>query len=91
MRRKMQIELTRLMSENEKLANNLQAKTIALDNLEEQFKKLDHINRNVDRINKEKLIEYEKKMATLNSEINITKTLYDRFLQNKSRQGTPIR
>ena len=68
------------MSENEKLANNLQAKTIALENLEEEFKKLDHINRNVDRINKEKLVEYEKKMATLNSEINITKTLYDRFL-----------
>ena len=89
MRRKMEVELTKLMSQNEKLANNLQSKTISLENLEEQFKKLEHINKNVDRINKEKLVEYEKKMATLNSEINLTKTLYEQFLENKSRQGTP--
>ena len=89
LRRKMEIELTKLMSENEKLNTNLQNKSIAFDNLEEEFKKLEHINKNVDRISKEKLVEYEKKMATLNSEINLTKTLYDKFLENKSRQGTP--
>ncbi len=88
-RKKMEIELTRLMSENEKLQNVVQQKTIGLENLEEEFKKLEHINRNVEKINKERLVEYEKKMATLNSEINLTKTLYDRFLQVKAREAPP--
>jgi serine/threonine protein kinase HipA of HipAB toxin-antitoxin module len=48
---------------------------------------LEHINKNIDRINKEKLIQYEKKMATLNSEINVTQTLYQQFLQAKAREG----
>jgi hypothetical protein len=55
------------MSENEKLTNNLHNKTISLENLEDEFKKLEHINRNIERINKDKLVEYEKKMSTLNS------------------------
>jgi 16S rRNA G527 N7-methylase RsmG len=69
----------------------VQQKTIGLENMEEEFKKLEHINRNVEKINKERLIEYEKKMATLNSEINLTKTLYDRFLEVKAREGTERR
>jgi len=36
----MEIELTKTMKENEKLQNDLQSKTMALQNLEEEFKKL---------------------------------------------------
>lgn len=75
------------MSENEKLQTNLVDKTLALETLEEEFKKLEHINKNIDRINKEKLIQYEKKMATLNSEINVTQTLYQQFLEAKAREN----
>ena len=66
---------------------NLQNKSIAFDNLEDEFKRLEHINKNIERINKEKLVQYEKKMSTLNSEINLTKTLYEKFLENKAREG----
>jgi len=31
-------------------------------------------------------VEYERKMATLNSEINLTKNLYEQFMENKSRR-----
>ena len=48
---------------------------------------MEHINKNIDRINKEKLIDYQKKMATLNNEINITQNLYQNFLEAKSRSG----
>ena len=52
MRRQMEIELTKLMSENEKLTNGLQEKTISLESVEDEFKKLEHVNRNIDKINK---------------------------------------
>lgn len=39
----------------------------------------------MDRINKEKMIDYERKMATLNAEINLTQNLYDSFLSAKSK------
>jgi 16S rRNA G527 N7-methylase RsmG len=55
--------------------------------LETEFKKLEHINKNIDRINKEKLLEYQKKMATLNNEINLTQNLYQSFIEAKSRAG----
>jgi hypothetical protein len=35
--------------------------------------------------NKDKLAEYQKKMATLNMEINLTQNLYNTFLDAKSR------
>ncbi len=31
-------------------------------------------------MNREKLVEYEKRMATLNQEINLTQNLYKTFL-----------
>ena len=65
----------------------MQSKTLALDNLEEEFKKLEHLNKVMDRINKDKMVEYEKKMATLNSEINLTETLYNQFMEAKAREG----
>ena len=46
---------------------------------------MEHVNKNIDRINKEKLLEYQKKMATLNNEINLTQNLYQSFLDAKSR------
>lgn len=83
----MEIELTKIMGQNQKLQNNLLQKTLALETVQQQFKRLQHINKNIEKRNKEKLIEYEKKMATLNSEINLTQTLYEQFLQAKSREG----
>lgn len=67
------------------MQSNLQQKTLALDNMEDEFKKLEHLNKIMDRINKDKLVEYEKKMATLNSEINLTQTLYNQFMEAKAR------
>lgn len=85
MRKKMEVELTKIMRQNEKLQNDLHQKTLALQKLEDEFKKLEHVNKNIDKINKDKLIEYEKKMATLNSEINLTQTLYHQFMAVKSK------
>lgn len=39
------------------------------------------------RVNKDKLVEYQKKMATLNVEINLAQNLYTSFLDAKSRVG----
>ncbi len=40
----------------------------------------------MEKINKEKLFDYEKKMATLNSEINLTQELYKAFTDAKARK-----
>jgi hypothetical protein len=40
----------------------------------------------MEKINKDKLLDYEKKMATLNSEINLTQHLYKTFLEAKSKK-----
>lgn len=80
-----EIQVTRLTNQNEKLQTDLLNKSIAFENLEGEFKKLEHINKNIERINKEKLLEYQKKMATLNNEINLTQNLYQSFLEAKSR------
>ena len=79
-RKKFEIELSRLTNQNEKLQTDLLNKSIAFESLENEFKKLEHINKNIDRINKEKLLEYQKKMSTLNNEINLTQNLYQSFL-----------
>ena len=76
-----------MTNQNEKLQTDLLNKEIAYGNLENEFKKLEHINKNIDRINKEKLIDYQKKMATLNNEINITQNLYQSFIDAKARSG----
>ncbi len=41
--------------------------------------------KNVERINKEKTVDYERKMATLNAEINLTQNLYNSFVTAKSK------
>ena len=33
------------------------------------------------------MIDYEKKMATLSSEINLTQQLYQNFMEAKARKG----
>ncbi len=64
--RRIEIEMTHLKNDNEKLQTDLLKKNIQYDNLEEDMKKLQSMNKNIDIINREKLVEYEKKMATLN-------------------------
>lgn len=60
---------------------------MAYENLEAEFKKIEYQNRNIEKINKEKILDYEKKMATLNNEINLTQNLYQTFLDAKARAG----
>lgn len=36
-------------------------------------------------MNKEKMVEYQRKMATLNNEINLTQNLYQAFMKSKAR------
>lgn len=69
------------------MQTDLLNKSIAFENLENEFKKLEYVNKNIDRINKEKLVDYQKKMATLNNEINLTQNLYQSFIDAKSRSG----
>jgi hypothetical protein len=40
----------------------------------------------MEKINKDKILDYEKKMATLNSEINLTQQLYQTFMEAKARK-----
>ena len=86
MRKKYEVQLTRLTNQNEKLQTDLLKKTNDCDELEAEFKKLEYVNKNMERLNKEKLIEYQKKMATLNNEINLTQNLYKTFVEAKARQ-----
>ena len=44
--------MTRLTNQNEKLQTDLLNKSLSLENLESEFKKLEHINKNIDKINK---------------------------------------
>lgn len=50
--KKFEVEVSRLTNQNEKLQTDLLNKSIAFENLENEFKKLEHINKNIDRINK---------------------------------------
>lgn len=49
------------------------------------MKKLEGLSKNHEKLAKEKRIEFEKKMATLNSEIYLTQNLYQNFIEAKSR------
>jgi glutamate mutase epsilon subunit len=77
--------MTRLNNNNEKLQSELANKKIDYENLEEEFKKISNQYRNIEKINKEKLVDYHKKMATLNSEILLTQNLYQNFIEAKSK------
>lgn len=82
-----EIEVSKLNNQNQKLQTDLLQKSIALQNLEGEMKKIENTNRNIQKINKEKMLEYQRKMATLNSQINLTQNLYQNFLQAKSRSS----
>jgi hypothetical protein len=47
-------------------------KSVALEKVEAELKRLDYNQRNIEKINRDKILDYEKKMATLNNEINLT-------------------
>lgn len=53
--------------------------------MEEEFRKVSSQYKNIEKINKEKLVDYHKKMATLNSEILLTQNLYQSFIEAKSK------
>jgi len=55
--------------------------------LESEFKKIDYKHRNADKLQRDKIKEYEQKMITLTQEINITQDLYKAFLEAKARAG----
>lgn len=85
-KRKFEIETSRVIQENEKLKTDLLNKALALEKAETELKKLDYQNRNMEKINKDKILDYEKKMATLNNEINLTQQLYQTFMEAKARK-----
>ena len=60
---------------------------MALEKAETEVKRLDFQHRNMERINKDKMLDYEKKMATLSSEINLTQQLYKTFVDAKARKN----
>ena len=84
-RKKYELDLTRLTNNNEKLQTELSNKKIDYEKLESEFKKISGQYRNIDKLNKEKLVDYQKKMATLDSEILLTQNLYKSFIDAKSR------
>jgi hypothetical protein len=52
---------------NERLQSELVSKKLDYDNLETEFRKVSSQYKNIDKINKEKLVDYQKKISTLNS------------------------
>jgi multidrug resistance efflux pump len=84
-KKKYELELTRLTNSNERLQTELSNKKIDYEKLEAEFKKISGQYRNIDKLNKEKLVDYQKKMATLDSEILLTQNLYKSFIDAKSR------
>ena len=72
--------MTKMKNDNEKLQTDLVKKNLQCENLEDELKRLQALNKNIEIMNREKLVEYEKRMATLNQEINLTQNLYQAFL-----------
>jgi hypothetical protein len=85
-KRQYEMDTTRITQENEKLKTDLLNKALALEKAEAEVKRLDYQHRNMEKISREKLLDYEKKMATLNSEINLTQSLYQTFMEAKARK-----
>ncbi len=59
LRKKYEMENTRLTTINEQLKTELLNKTIAFENLESEFKKMDYKNRNADKLQRDKIKQYE--------------------------------
>lgn len=58
---------------------------IDYDKLEEEFKKVSSQYRNIEKINKDKMADYQRKMNAINSEILLTQNLYQSLLGAKSK------
>ncbi len=80
MRKRYEMENAKLTTTNEQLKTEILNKTIAFENMESEFKKLDYKHRNADKLQRDKIKDYEHKMITLTQEINITENLYKTFL-----------
>lgn len=62
-------------------------KSVALEKVEAELKRLDYNQRNIEKINRDKILDYEKKMSTLNNEINLTQQLYKVFMETKAKKS----
>ena len=85
LRKKYEIESSRLITSNEQLKTEILNKTIQFENMESEFKKLDYKHRNADKLQRDKIKDYEQKMITLTQEINITQNMYQALLEAKAR------
>lgn len=88
MRKKYDLEVTRLTNINDQLQAELTKKTLECEKLEEELKKMSSKHKNAEKISKEKMASYHKKMATLNSEILLTQNLYQSLVGAKSQMGS---
>jgi hypothetical protein len=79
-KKKFELDMERISNDNKRLKSELLNRNLAYENLEEEFRKMESSNKILERINKDKLIEYQKKMAALNSEIYLTQNLYQSFM-----------
>jgi hypothetical protein len=79
-KKKFELDIERISNDNKRLKSELLNRNLAYENLEEEFRKMESSNKILERINKDKLIEYQKKMAALNSEIYLTQNLYQSFM-----------
>lgn len=75
--------------ERDKLKAELAQLKLQYNELDDNFKKVSSLVASEARLNKDKLVEYQKKMATLNMEINLAQNLYNSFIEAKSRVIKP--
>lgn len=75
--------------ERDKLKAELAQSKLQYNELDDNFKKVSSLVASEARLNKDKLVEYQKKMATLNMEINLAQNLYNNFIEAKSRVIKP--
>ena len=84
-RNALQLDNDKLRVERDRLKSELAQLKLQHAELDDNFKKISSLVANEARLNKDKLAEYQKKMATLNMEINLAQNLYSSFLDAKSR------
>ena len=60
-------------------------KKIDYQKLEDEFRKVSSQYKNIQKINKDKMTDYNKKVSTLNSQILLTKNLYENLITAKSK------
>ena len=88
-RKKYDLEVTRLTHLSDQLQADLTKKTLECEKSEEELKKQAHRHKNAEKISKEKMASYHKKMASLNSEILLTQNLYQSLVGAKAQLAKP--